>query len=175
MLSILGGHCRYAHVSALEGIGQPFLFKLRQSASVKKLVQRQWQRRDWGAVDQGWEACEDELLLTDWTQRRRVIVMRRVRKIDLGVEARRPERKDKEQAQAELHFIDENAPVKSWGYAVLVCNTHYGLENIGQLYRDRADGENSFDEIKNQWGVGRLQHARHRTLRAQCASCGAGL
>ena len=154
---LVRGDCAFGsegEMSALEGIGQPFLFKLRQSAGVKKLVQRQWQRRDWGAVGQGWEACEDELLLTGWTQRRRVIVMRRVRKIDLVVEARRPGRKDKEQAQAELHFIDENAPVKSWEYAVLVCNTHYELENIGQLYRDRADCENGFDEIKNQWGWG---------------------
>ena len=54
----------------------------------------------------------------------------------------------------ELHFIDENEPVKSWEYAVLVCNAHYELHNIGQLYRDRADCENGFDEIKNQWGWG---------------------
>ena len=28
------------------------------------------------------------------------------------------------------------------------------LETIGQLYRDRADAENAFDELKNQWGLG---------------------
>jgi hypothetical protein len=28
------------------------------------------------------------------------------------------------------------------------------LEAIGQLYRDRADCENGFDELKNQWGWG---------------------
>ena len=26
--------------------------------------------------------------------------------------------------------------------------------SIAQLYRDRADGENAFDELKNQWGWG---------------------
>ena len=89
-------------MSALEAIGQPYLFKLRQSAGVKKLVQRQWRRRDWCPVGQGWNACEDELRLTGWTQRRRVIVMRRVRKTDLVVEAKRPGRpKAKDQAQAE--------------------------------------------------------------------------
>jgi len=155
---LVRGDCAYGsqgEMSALEAIGQPYLFKLRQSAGVKKLVQRQWQRRDWCAVGQGWEACEDVLLLTGWSQRRRVIVMRRVRKTDLVVETRRPGRPSaKDKAQAELHFIDENEPVKSWEYAVLVCNTHYELENIGQLYRDRADCENGFDEIKNQWGWG---------------------
>ena len=80
--------------------------------------------------------------------------MRRVRKTDLVVEAKRGWRKGKDQVQAELHFIDENEPVKSWEYAVLVCNAHYELKNIGQLYRDRADCENGFDEINNQWGWG---------------------
>ena len=154
---LVRGDCAFGsegEMSALEAIGQPYLFELRQSAGVKQLVKRQWTRRDWCSVGQGWDACEDELRLTGWTQRRRVIVMRRVRKTDLVVEAKRGGRKGKEQVQAELHFIDENEPVKSWEYAVLVCNAHYEIENIGQLYRDRADCENGFDEIKNQWGWG---------------------
>jgi hypothetical protein len=154
---LVRGDCAFGsegEMSALEAIGQPYLFKLRQSAGVKNLVQRQWSRRDWCNVGQGWDACEDTLLLTGWSQRRRVIVMRRVRKTDLVVQAKRGGGKGKDQAQTELHFIDENEPVKSWEYAVLVCNAHYELENIGQLYRDRADCENGFDEIKNQWGWG---------------------
>jgi len=155
---LVRGDCAFGsegEMSALEAIGQPYLFKLRQSAGVKTLVKRQWRRRDWCPVGQGWDACEDTLLLTGWTERRRVIVMRRVRKMDLLVEVKRPGRpKRKDQVQAELHFVDENEPVKSWEYAVLVCNTHFELENIGQLYRDRADCENGFDEIKNQWGWG---------------------
>jgi hypothetical protein len=155
---LVRGDCAFGsegEMSALEAIGQPYLFKLRQSAGVKTLVKRQWRRSDWCPVGQGWDACEDTLLLTGWSQRRRVIVMRRVRKMDLLVEVKRAGRpKRKDQVQAELHFVDENEPVKSWEYAVLVCNTHYELENIAQLYRDRADCENGFDEIKNQWGWG---------------------
>jgi hypothetical protein len=155
---LVRGDCAFGsegEMGALEAVGQPYLFKLRQSAGVKRLVQRQWRRRDWCPVGQGWDACEDELMLTGWSRRRRVIVMRRVRKVDLVIEAKRPGRpKAKDPAQSELVFIDENEPVKSWEYAVLVCNTHYELENIGQLYRDRADCENGFDEIKNQWGWG---------------------
>ena len=155
---LVGGDCAFGsegEMSALEAIGQPYLFKLRQSAGVEKLAQRQWARRDWCDVGQGWQACEDVLSLTGWSQQRRVIVMRRVRKLDLIVEAKRSARgMGKDPQQAELHFIDENEPVKSWEYAVLVCNAHYELQNIGQLYRDRADCENGFDEIKNQWGWG---------------------
>ena len=155
---LVRGDCAFGsegEMSALEAIGQPYLFKLRQSAGVKTLVKRQWRRGDWCPVGQGWDACEDTLLLTGWSKRRRVIVMRRVRKTDLLVEVKRPGRpKRKDQVQAELHFVDENEPVKSWEYAVLVCNAYFELENIGQLYRDRADCENGFDEIKNQWGWG---------------------
>jgi hypothetical protein len=37
---------------------------------------------------------------------------------------------------------------------VLVTNTELDWVAIGQLYRDRADCENGFDELKNQWGWG---------------------
>jgi len=40
-----------------------------------------------------------------------------------------------------------------WEYAVLVTDVAYPLEAIGQLHRDRADAENAFDELKNQWGL----------------------
>ena len=152
------GDCAFGsegEMSAREAIGPPYLFRLRQSAGVKKRVQRQWTRRDGRSVGQGWDACEDVLRLAGWTGARRVIVMRRVRKLDLIIEAKRGGRgKGKDQSQAELHFIDENEPVKNGEYAVLVCNAQFELQNIGQRYRDRADCENGFDEIKNQWGWG---------------------
>lgn len=155
---LVRGDCAFGNegdMNALEQLGQPYLFKLRQSLGVKQLIRRQWSRADWVAVGQGWQACEDKLRLMGWSRQRRVIVMRRERPIDLVVETKKRGRPRKAQVeQAELHFIDENQPIKSWEYAVLVCNTAYELEHIGQLYRDRADCENGFDEIKNQWGWG---------------------
>jgi len=53
-----------------------------------------------------------------------------------------------------LHFIDSSDKVKLWEYAVLMTNADHALEAFGQLYRDRADCENGFDEMKNQWGWG---------------------
>jgi len=35
---------------------------------------------------------------------------------------------------------------------VLVTNEALSIVGLAQLYRDRADCENVFDEIKNQWG-----------------------
>ena len=56
--------------------------------------------------------------------------------------------------QQVLQFADKVAALKLWEYAVLVTNTDYALTAIGQLYRDRADCENGFDELKNQCGWG---------------------
>ena len=56
--------------------------------------------------------------------------------------------------QQSLQFADVQQPVNIWEYAVLISNTDYALDAIGQLYRDRADCENGFDEMKNQWGWG---------------------
>ncbi|CDQ11727.1 transposase (fragment) [Acidithiobacillus ferrivorans] len=39
-------------------------------------------------------------------------------------------------------------------YAVLVTDLTESILGIAQLYRDRADAENGFDEMKNQWGWG---------------------
>ncbi len=38
-------------------------------------------------------------------------------------------------------------------YTVMVTVAKYPIEAIRQLYRDRADCENGFDELKNQWGL----------------------
>ena len=142
-------------MAALETLEQPYLFKLRQSPGVKLLLKRQWRKADWVDAGQGWCASEDTLRLSGWSKERRVIVMRRPVKVNLALETKRKGAvTGKKQEQTELHLIDENEPVKTWEYAVLVCNTQYTLPQIGQLYRDRADCENGFDEIKNQWGWG---------------------
>ena len=44
--------------------------------------------------------------------------------------------------------------VTGYEYAVLVTNLDHDILALGQIYRDRADAENAFDELKNQWGWG---------------------
>jgi hypothetical protein len=132
----------------MEEIGQRYLFKLRQTAGVKRLIERQWQQGEWVSVGQGFDAVESTLKLTGWSHARRVVVLRRRVKGSLAVETQ-----DESQQQS-LHFIDAAEKAKLWEYAVLVTNADYPLEAMGQLYRDRADCENGFDELKNQWGWG---------------------
>ena len=134
-------------MTEMEEIAQHYLFKLRQTAGVKRLIERQWQQGDWLRVAQGFDAVEGELQLSGWSRARRVVVLRRRVKGSLASETA-------SEGQQALHFVDSSDKVKLWEYAVLVTNTDYSLEAIGQLYRDRADCENGFDELKNQWGWG---------------------
>lgn len=138
-------------LTELESIGQMYLTKLRQTAGVKRLIERNWSRQDWQDVGQGSEAVEAKLKLSGWSHARRVIVIRSAAKdrpvtleVVTGKKAKRQQSLD----------LNETDPVKRWDYAVLVTNSNYELKAIGQLYRDRADCENGFDELKNQWGWG---------------------
>ena len=162
---LVRGDCGFGNegiMTDMESIHQPYLFKLKQSSNVKRLIARLWKQRYWCDVGQGWQACEDTLTLQGWSKARRVIVMRHAVRGDLITEAPKNKRrqagignnKKHQSAQTSLCFIDENEPAKLWEYAVLVTNTDTGIAHMGQLYRDRADCENGFDELKNQWGWG---------------------
>jgi hypothetical protein len=165
--ALVRGDCGFGNepfIAHLQERGQPYLFKLRQSAGVKKLITRQFARDDWSstsAADQHWSAVEDTLKLTGWDKERRVIVLRRKIRTDIAL-TRKVGKSDKlDQAQdvknprhAQVEILMPNQDVQAWEYAVLVTNSNYPLHAFGQLYRDRADCENGFDELKNQWGWG---------------------
>lgn len=135
----------------LESIDQMYLTKLRQTAGVKRLIERNWSRQDWQDVGQGSEAVQAQLKLAGWSHARRVVVVRSAPKVKLSTVESVKDKKAKRQKN--LDFEDAE-PLKRWDYAVLVTNSDYELKAIGQLYRDRGDCENGFDELKNQWGWG---------------------
>lgn len=153
--ALVRGDCGFGNepfIAQLEERDQPYLFKLRQSAGVKKLLARQFAREDWsipGPSDQGWSAVEDTLKLTGWDKSRRVVIMRRAVKADLALS-----RNNRDASEEQIELLMPDQDVHAWEYAVLVTNSAYELDAIGQLYRDRADCENGFDELKNQWGWG---------------------
>ena len=172
------GDCGFGNepfIAELEDRAQPYLFKLRQTTGVKRLLARQFARDDWstpGPSDQGWSAVEDTLKLSGWDKSRRVLILRRAVKTDLALS-----RKTSTEAGEQIELLMPDKDVQAWEYAVLVTNSTYALEAYGQLYRDRADCENGFDELKNQWGGAAL---RPRTLsvarpvRAQWRWCTTG-
>jgi len=125
-----------------------YLFKLKQSSNVKRLVSKAFERNEWVDAGKGWEGTEDSILLTGWTKSRRAIVIRRKLKNDIALSDERTDR------QMQLAFVDAKSPAEKYEYAVLVTSLTDEVLSVAQHYRDRADIENVFDEMKNQWSWG---------------------
>ena len=56
--------------------------------------------------------------------------------------------------QLRLSFAELTDEVVVYEYAVLVTSLGNEILTTAQLYRDRGDAENPFDELKNHWGWG---------------------
>jgi len=138
-------------LTELEARQQPYLLRLRQTKNVQRLVAQQFARDDWSRADsQGCQMVQASLQLHGWSQRRRVVIVRQ--RIRGGIARER--RVDGKQLRLDLADASVVQGDRLWEYAVLVTDVQYPLEAVGQLYRDRADAENAFDELKNQWGLG---------------------
>src|SRR5262249_2557919 len=83
-----------------------------------------------------------------WRRHRRIVILRRRVERSLAL----AERDDAGQLRLSFAEVDDGGEL--WEYAVLVTSLDSEILSIGQLYRDRADCENVFDELKNQWGWG---------------------
>jgi len=132
-------------LSSAESRSAHYLTKLRLTANVKRLIERLFFSATWVDAGHGYEGAESELTLNGWTRSRRVIVTRRQIKDNIVLT---------DDQQLHLVFIDTTETAKRYEYAVLVTDLPYDVHAIAQLYRDRADSENCFDELKNQWGWG---------------------
>jgi hypothetical protein len=136
----------------------------------------------WQDCGDGWQALESSLRLTGWSRERRLILVREapsrapIAEADLVFEtapaalanhpagkplkAKKKRRGKDRQSQPPL----PNAKGKGWDaeatpwsgkIAVLVTSldaTAWPAVTMPKHYRDRADAENCFDELKNQWG-----------------------
>ena len=126
--------------------GLPYLFKLKKTAKVSRHIVKQLGRQDWSEAGAGWQGIRSELQLTGWSRARRVVILRRlVRKARDGESAH--------SGSAVLPGLQEFWRGEDlYEYAVLVTSLEEEVLGIAQLYRDRAEAENIFDELKNQWG-----------------------
>jgi hypothetical protein len=130
---------------------QPYLFKIRQSAKIKELLAGSFAMDQWESAGQGWEGTWSEVQLAGWTNKRRIIILRRPLPEDLVV-ARRKGKGRRRKAQLELEMGWMQRGTVLYEYAVLVTNLEDEILTLAQHYRDRGDAENNFDELKNQWG-----------------------
>jgi hypothetical protein len=127
----------------------PYLFKLRQSDGVKELMRRSVGRTAWAPAGGGWQGVEEVLQLQGWTRQRRVVVLRRALPQDVAM----VDRETAGRQERLVGMVVMNPAKPMYEYAVLVTTAAVkDVLSVAQLYRDRADAENIFDEMKNQWG-----------------------
>ena len=149
--ALLRGDCGCGNEGMMRGAEArelPFLFKLRLTAKVKRMIEKLSTTREWVDAGQGFEAKESEVRLTGWSRKRRVIVLRRRLKDAVGLSL------SDDGGAPQLSFVEIDQAAEMYEYSVLVTSLDEDAEAFGQLYRDRGDGENIFDEMKNQWGWG---------------------
>jgi len=125
-----------------------YLFRLRLTANVTRAIERAMAAGRWEAAGRGWEGQSIELRLHGWSRQRRVVLLRRKLDRPLAISEQDGD------GQQRLSFATVDARKKVWEFAALVTSLDAEILTLGQLYRDRADAENDFDELKNQWGWG---------------------
>lgn len=148
--TLLRGDVAYGNEAVLceaEARDQDYLSKLKLTSNVKRLIQKLFRQGGWTDAGQGWDGIEDNLVLSGWSRARRVVVLRRKLSGEMLLT-------EKDAAQQKFAFIEGDVPTARYEYAVLVTSTTHSILTLAQLYRDRADSENNFDELKNQWGWG---------------------
>jgi DDE family transposase len=125
----------------------PYLFKIRQTTKVKRHIAEMFGRQGWVAAGGEWQGISSELQLTGWSRKRRVVVLRRRVRESLAIT------ETAGKGQGELFGTVEVLEAGAlYEHAVLITPLEEAVLGIAQLYRDRAEAENVFDELKNQWG-----------------------
>ena len=117
-----------------------YLFKLRLTANVRRALaavrEEQWQ----GPASRGvLQVAEVWVQLPGWSRARRVVFGRRL----LGTV---PKEKSGSFWEENLHEFE--------AYVTDLPPEEVSAWQVVELYRKRADAENVFDELKNQWGFG---------------------
>jgi hypothetical protein len=121
-----------------QGASRPmFLFKLKLTSGVRAALHRipaeAWQGPN---VLGAWQVAEGRLALHGWKQERRVVFSRQLQ--GLVPSEKSGELWDKNKHEFAVYVT--SLPLEFNGWQIL------------QYYRERADTENVFDELKNQWG-----------------------
>lgn len=148
--NFIRGDCAFGTDSVMTACEQRsfnYLFKLKQTKNVKRFIALKMVDSIWKSAGQGWQGTQGELQLMGWSRPRAVTVLRRRIAKDVGVI-----NKKALSGQVVFQFADMGEDINAYEYAVLVSNMDADVLTIACHYRDRADSENNFDELKNQWG-----------------------
>ena len=98
-------------LAGLEWRRLPYLFKLRQTANIKRHIERMFFGGGWVDAGQGWEGKPSEFKLAAWSRSRRVIVLQCPRKGEVLIADAR---------QQQLTFVEKDSIYRAYEHAVLV-------------------------------------------------------
>lgn len=145
--TLVRGDCAYGNENVLgnlEARNINYLFKIKHTKKVKDLIKALDNGVNyWANAGQGWEGIETKLKLMGWSKERKIIVLRRLIKKEIN------------ESQSNQQLLPMPLPNKNligYEHAILVTSLDGEILSLAQLYRDRATCENTFDELKNQWG-----------------------
>ena len=158
------GDCGYGSEAVMlehEARSLPYLFKMRHTTKVKELVIRMMRQGAlWQNCGDGWQSLETTLRLSGWTRERRVVLVRESRSRAPIARIGKPRRgKDRQSSLPQAQGEGWDAQATPWCGKIAVLVTSLDAVAFPTIvmpkhYRDRADAENCFDELKNQWGWG---------------------
>jgi hypothetical protein len=137
--------------------GLPFLFKLRHTNKVRELVSRMMRQGAlWQDCGDGWQALETTIRLSGWTRQRRVILVHEnPSRAPVAEQGKTRRGKDRQKLLPNARGAGWDAQATPWSGKIAVLVTlldkeAFPTQAMPRHYRDRADAENSFDELKNQ-------------------------
>lgn len=168
---LICGDCGFGNedlMSQCEERKQRYLYRLRQTPGVKELIGMLERGGGWEALNlHGWSGLEGQLQLKGWSRKRRVVVLRRKRSQEMElkalaqktqevVEIGEPERAQQGSFLEKLNSTTAEIVSREtdYEYQVMVTDVKESILGVADLYRQRADAENGYDELKNQWGWG---------------------
>jgi len=150
--AFLRGDCAFGTEGLMreaEQRGIPYLFKLKQPRRGKGLDPEPVCPRRLGAGGAGLgRGGHDAPVTRRGPSPPRGRVAARLKEPLLLTEQTRPS------GQQLCSFVESVEPRQVYEYVVLVTTLPDEVRIVAQQYRDRADIENAFDELKNQWGGG---------------------
>jgi len=116
-----------------------YLFKLRKTRRVKEAISKVSDDKWLGPASiNALQLCECRLQLSGWKKERRVVLGRRL------ICKQTPEDSGTLFGVSEYHY---------YAYVTDLSEGQFSCWQIADLYNKRADCENIFDELKNQWGL----------------------
>src|SRR5574344_1156050 len=147
-------------MSEAEARGLTYLFKIKRTSLPKEPISYLVADTKRNGSACGWESHEHHLKLSSWKLARRLVFIRRpMVKGHPGIPLEQESLPSPEGAKAEkaprqqVFEFAKDKHGREWDYCILVTNdATMDATALSQLYRDRGDCENNFDEFKNEWG-----------------------